>query len=105
VPYFDGPIDDQLVISADDLGVLREICDSDDLHYQLVRDLLDVERRYKSMARRSGLFEAMEKVFTKNFFDGEDDAIQRARRIATIRENPLDAELPLEMMGDVDAPA
>jgi DNA sulfur modification protein DndC len=105
VPYFDGPIDDQLVISADDLGVLREICDSDDLHYQLVRDLLDVERRYKSMARRSGLFEAMEKVFTKNFFDGEDDAIQRARRIATIRENPLDAELPLEMTGDVDAPA
>lgn len=104
-PYFDGPIDDQLVISADDLTVLREVCDHDDLHYQLVRDLLEVERRFKSMARRSGLFDAMEKVFTRNFFENEDDALGRARRVIALRADPMNPELPLDEEVIADDPA
>lgn len=107
VPYFDGPIDDQLVIRAGDLAVLAEVCDGDDGHYRLVRDLLEVERRFRSMARRAGLYEAMEDVFKKNFFDGEEDAVVRARRMLAIRENPLDAAsaFPGAESGDLGAPA
>jgi len=79
-----GPIDDHLLMSSEDLRVLREIAD-DELHYQLVRDLLDVERRFQSMARRSGLFDEMEKVIRRSFYDDKADAESRARRISDLK--------------------
>jgi DNA sulfur modification protein DndC len=103
--YFDGPIDDQLVISSEDLEILREVCGGEDLHYQLVRDLLEVERRYKSMARRSGLFEEMEKVFKRSFFDGQEDAVARARQILRLKSNPLDPDSLLDLVEADDDPA
>ncbi|MGB0497289.1 MAG: DNA modification system-associated small protein [Rubricella sp.] len=61
------------------MELLREICDDDDLHFQLVRELLSIEKRHKSMLRRAGLFDALESSFYRNFYENEDDAVQRAR--------------------------
>jgi DNA sulfur modification protein DndC len=84
---FPGPsFDDQLVLGADDLALLEELCDGDRLHYELTRELLDVERRFRTMTRRSGLFDAMEGAFRRHYFTDEDDAIEFARRRRDLRQ-------------------
>lgn len=77
--YPGGSLDDNLVLGATEMGLLRELCDDDDLHFQLVRELLSIEKRHKSMLRRAGLFEAIESTFYRNFYEGETDAVERAR--------------------------
>ena len=78
---FPGPsLENVLVLRADDLAVLRDICGGDDLHYEMTRGLLDVERQYRSMARRAGLFDALEKTVRRCYFDDEEDAVDFARR-------------------------
>ena len=79
-PYPGRGLDDNLVMSATEIELLREICRNDDLHFQLVRELLSVEKKHKSMLRRAGLFKALESSFYRNFYDDEDDAIDRARQ-------------------------
>lgn len=78
-PYPGGRIDDNLVMGAAEMQILRDVCSSDELLFQLTRELLSVEKRHKSMLRRAGIFDAMEQAFYRNFFDNEDDAVQRAR--------------------------
>ena len=64
--------------SQDELDLLMECCDGDELHYQLVRELLHVEMQYRTMARRSGLFDALEKAMKRGFYKDREDAHQRA---------------------------
>ena len=79
-PYPGGGLDDNLVMGAAEMGLLRELCGEDELHFQLTRELLSIEKRHKSMLRRAGLFEALEQAFYRNFYDGEEDAIDHARQ-------------------------
>lgn len=78
--YPGGRIDDNLVMGAAEIDILRELCGDDHLHFQLTRELLSIEKRHKSMLRRAGLFEAVEQAFHRNFYDNEEDAIARARQ-------------------------
>ena len=78
--YPGGRIDDTLVMGAAEIDILRELCGSDNLHFQLTRELLSIEKRHKSMLRRAGLFEAVEQAFYRNFYDNEEDAVARARQ-------------------------
>ena len=79
-PYPGGSLDDNLVMGATEMELLRDICGSDGLHFQLVRELLSIEKRHKSMLRRVGIYEALESSFYRNFYDDENDAIERARQ-------------------------
>lgn len=98
-PYSGGRIDDNLMLGADEMAILREICASDDLHFQLTRELLDVERQHRSMARRGGLFKALEQALRRGFYENAEDAEQRAltRRgvLDDVRNATAEAELPL----------
>lgn len=76
--YPGRPLDDSQPLGADDLAVLREQCGDDRLHYEMVRELLDVERSYRMRLRRAGLFESLEGAIKKHFYSGEADAIHRA---------------------------
>ena len=44
-----------------------------------MRELLSIEKRYKSMLRRSGLFQAIEQAFQRHFYEDEEDAAAHAR--------------------------
>lgn len=82
---FPGPsFDEVLVLRADDLAVLEEACEDDRVHYELTRELLDVERRFRTMTRRAGLFDALEAAFKRGFFEDEDDAIEYARQMRLV---------------------
>jgi len=73
------PIEHNHYFGSEEMKVLRDVCDGDDLHFQLVRELLDVQANYRSYVRRAGLFPALEKAFKRSAFEGIEDATERAR--------------------------
>lgn len=78
-PYPGERFDDARTFGANGLNILKEICGNDGLHYELIRELLDVEQSYCSMSKRLGLYDALEQAFKRSFYDGEEDAVQRER--------------------------
>lgn len=84
--YPGAVLDDDLVLGANEMAHLKEICEEDRLHYELSRELLSLTRQQRSSARRAGLFEKLEKTFSKHFYEDEEDALSRARKIAAERE-------------------
>jgi|ERR1700722_3504461 len=82
-----GPLDDNLALGREEMSILRGICQDNDLLYELTRELLDVERRYRTTTKRSGLFEALEDALGRSFYADEGDATRRALRLRDAREH------------------
>ena len=88
--FLGGSIDDNFPIGADEISILKELCGQDGLHFELTRELLGVEQRFSSMSRRSGLFAALEQSIRRNFYDDEEDAVQRELRRKKQKQSDLD---------------
>ena len=101
-PYPGLRLDDNLVLGADEMSELRAVCGEDDMHYELARELLSVERQQRSHVRRSGLFEQLEKSFGRHFYDDKADALETARRRAAAREQARTGK-PLDALPEVEA--
>jgi DNA sulfur modification protein DndC len=98
------PLDNQLVMGADEMEILEEVCDGDEIHFAMVRELLSVERRYRTMTRRAGLFKALEDTITRGYYADHDDAVEFARRKQQLRvDTPTYMTLDEETI--TDAPA
>lgn len=80
VDFPDASIDDNLPFGGDEMDLLRQSCEDDEILYGLSRELIDVERRFRTATKRSGLFDAIEKAFKRSFYDSAEDATQRAKR-------------------------
>ncbi|BBX74262.1 DNA phosphorothioation system sulfurtransferase DndC [Mycobacterium shinjukuense] len=94
-PYPGGPLDEHLPLGADMIESLHEVAGGDRLHFELVRELLDVEQRYRAQVRRAGLFESLEKALRRGFYDDEADATMRAqKRKAAMDRTPQNCEQP-----------
>jgi DNA sulfur modification protein DndC len=97
-PYPGARIDDGTGFGSTEIDILRGICGSDELHFEMVRELLDVERRYRTMARRAGLYDALEQSIRRSFFDDEADA-ERARQEQRAREEAREGTYRLPIAG------
>jgi len=98
--YPGRPLDEHLPLGADAVEVLQEVTGGDRLHFELVRELLDIEQRHRSRARRAGLFDSLEKALRRGFYVDEADATERAleRKAAFERTSGSEAELdPLDI--------
>jgi DNA sulfur modification protein DndC len=71
-------LDEHLPLGADIVEVLRSVTGNDRLHFEMVRELLDIEQRHRAQARRAGLFDALEKALRRGFYEDEADATSRA---------------------------
>lgn len=69
-----------LNISAEIFSSLGEICGDDNLHYEMMRDLIATERRFATMAKRKGLLDELEKAVKRSYYRDRDDAVDFARR-------------------------
>ena len=69
----------QFVLNQDLFDSLKEICGDDTLHYQMIRELISIEKKFSSMTRRSGLLDELEKAIKRSFYEDRDDAIEYAR--------------------------
>jgi DNA sulfur modification protein DndC len=65
-------------LGYEEMQLLKECCDGDEIHYQLVRALLHTEKKHSLMTRRTGLFNSLEKVIERSFFEDTEDAKQYA---------------------------
>jgi len=95
-PYPGSPLDEHLPLGPQTVEVLRELTGGDRLHFELVRELLDIEQRHRAQARRAGLFESLEKALRRGFYDDEADATARAhyRRTTLTRTGAAASEEP-----------
>ncbi len=98
--YPGRPLDEHLPLGADAVEVLQEVVGDDRLHFELVRELLDIEQRHRSRARRAGLFDSLEKALRRGFYSDEADATERAleRKAALERSTEPDQDVdPLDL--------
>jgi DNA sulfur modification protein DndC len=89
-PFPDGRLDDSFAFGRAEMDMLREICGEDELHFQLTRELLDIERQHRTMARRSGLFKAIEQSLRRGSYDSAEQAQETALRRRDRLEDLLD---------------
>jgi DNA sulfur modification protein DndC len=68
------------------MEILKEACGGEALSFELMRELLDVERRYRTAAKRANLFDKLEAAFRRSFYEDAEDATERARRRKTFDE-------------------
>lgn len=73
-------LDEHMPLGPDTVELLRTITAGDELHFQLVRELLDIEQRHRAQARRAGMFDSLEAALRRGFYDNKDDALERAQR-------------------------
>ena len=85
-PFPGSRLDDNLVLGAEEMDLLRQICGEDQLHFEMARELLSVERQQRLQARRAGLFERLEKSISRHYYDDRADAVGLAKRFAEARE-------------------
>lgn len=82
-PYPGKTLDEHLPLGPDMIESLHQVVGEDRLHFELVRELLDIEQRHRSQVRRAGLFESLEKALRRGFYDDEEDATLRAQKRKT----------------------
>lgn len=107
-PYPGKPLDEHMPLGPDMIASLADVAGGDRLHFELVRDLLDIEQRHRAQVRRAGLFDSLEKALRRGFFDDEADATQRAqrRKAATDRtRSGAEAPDPLDVVEGYVRPA
>lgn len=93
-PYPGKPFNDGSTLNAEDVQLLREICeeegDEEGIRFQLIRELLHIEERHRTMARRSGLFKELDKAMEKGAFssskEAEEFALRRQSALQAARE-------------------
>lgn len=91
-------IDGTQPFGREEMKILKECAGDDLLQFELLRELLEVERQYRGMAKRSKLFERLESAFRKSFYEDADDATERAvarRDLKELIERARAPELPL----------
>ncbi|MDJ0427289.1 DNA sulfur modification protein DndC [Rhodococcus fascians] len=90
-------LDEHLPLGPETVAILQEVVGDDRLHFELVRELLDIEQRHRSQARRAGLFDSLTKAMRRGFYDDEDDALNRANKRRDAIERESDSETPSDL--------
>ncbi|WP_320005684.1 DNA phosphorothioation system sulfurtransferase DndC [Maridesulfovibrio sp.] len=70
----------------EELKLLEEICGPENrLSYEMIRELLDLMWEYQTKLRRAGLYDRMEQVIRKAFYDSKDDAVNFTKQYNKVR--------------------
>jgi DNA sulfur modification protein DndC len=87
---------DDNLLRGDDWEILREVCGDDDEFFQLQATLLDVEREYRGMSRRAGIYEALEDRLRAGQFSNEQEALAIRQAEQRRREEAARADMPYQ---------
>jgi DNA sulfur modification protein DndC len=90
---FPAPASDDRLLRAEDWALLEEACGGDAELFQLQASLLDIEREYRGMSRRAGIYEALEDRLRAGQYASEEEALairQEEERRRQEIENDLD---------------
>jgi DNA sulfur modification protein DndC len=83
-PYPGKRLEDNQVFQPEDIALLKEICqqegDKEEVHFRLIRELLHIEQQHRTMARRAGLYDAVDSALERNAFTNAQEAEEFALR-------------------------
>ncbi len=82
---------DDAALGADDWDLLQAICGDDADFFTLQTELLDIERQFRGMSRRPGIYEALEDRLRARQFASEEEAI-RVRGAEQIKRQAIGRE-------------
>ena len=68
-------------------SIAAEDNSQDNLHYQLVRNLLNIERTYSTATRRVGIYENLEKALINGGFENKAEAYEFAIKRSQSKED------------------
>ncbi len=72
---FPIPADDDNLLRGEDWQIMKDVCGDDPMFFELQSSLLDVEREFRGMSRRAGIYEALEDRFKACQFESEQEAL------------------------------
>jgi DNA sulfur modification protein DndC len=75
---------DATTLGPDEWAILANLCDNDPMYLELVAKLLDTERKYQTMSRRTGIYKALQTCFETSGL-AKAPAIQRAETIRDLK--------------------
>jgi DNA sulfur modification protein DndC len=76
---FSSEVADDALLRRDDWDLLKDVCGGDDAFFEVQRTMLDVEREYRGMMRRAGIFDALTERLRAGQFPTESEAIRLRR--------------------------
>lgn len=82
-PGPDRPVVD--LFDGDLLELLREACEGNRVRYETARNLLSIERRFRTMGNRRGLFKEIEQTLKNGCFETREVALEFKQREAQIK--------------------
>ena len=76
-PYFEKDVkDNSQPFKNDDMQLLKDdVCLGDEVKFSTLRELMEIERRYRTSTRRSGIIGELTKALKKGFYDDHQDAL------------------------------
>ena len=83
---FPVPADDDNLLRGEDWQILKEVCGDDPMFFELQSSLLDVEREFRGMSRRAGIYEALEDRFKACQFETEKEALEAMQALDELRK-------------------
>jgi DNA sulfur modification protein DndC len=72
---FEKPPSDDDNLGIDDWNILHELCQNDPVFFELQVSLLDIERQYRGMSRRAGIYDALATQLRASQYADESDAL------------------------------
>ena len=66
---------DDTLLRSEDWSILQEACGGDQELFQLQSSLLDIEREFRGMSRRAGIYEALEDRLRAGQYSSEQEAL------------------------------
>lgn len=76
VPYAGRALDEAGAFPTDALEVLKELCEEDQIKYQTLREMLEIEHRQRTRTRRQGLFDSLTASLKRGAFATQEEAMQ-----------------------------
>jgi DNA sulfur modification protein DndC len=86
--------DDAQGLRADDWELLREVCGDDPVFFDMQVRLLGVERKYRSMSRRAGIYQELEDRLRTGLYGSEQEAVEVLTQRKK-RSEPTRTSLPM----------
>ena len=67
--------------------MLQKSCEDDQLLYEVTRNLISLEMKYKNQQSRRGIYKEIDKTIAQGFFDNAEDAKSWKKRQLMIKES------------------
>ena len=107
-PFPSLEADDQL-FGTEDFELLNEVAQDENPEFvEMLVKMLGVERKYRSMSRRSGVFDDLESCLKAAQFESEEEAVairlqEEERKQEVTREEPVSVHPQLSLFDDAKA--